>query len=317
MKLLRLWFMGVFFVVTLFGCGGGSGGSSSGGGPTPFVSWSSIVPPDTVKVEGFSKEEAYTRSEGTLIDGVSNLGISGFSSATLQYDSQGIIEQIDINTPNVFVSWDVNSGDLIEYSGVNIFAIDSLESDIAVAINPLDSNVGWEYQTFGVWETGRKFLAGNIGAMSMGAPTPASSIPLSGVASFAGSSSGIFVDTAGNDYFVYSDLDVAFDFEQRQTIRFFTNNSVKISVDELISAGLPDNPPTDNSLDLSGTLSYNLGANIFTGDVTTPTMSGTTTGQFYGPNAEELGGVFSLTNDPFRPTSYYSGAYGAAAIPSP
>ena len=39
-------------------------------------------------------------------------------------------------------------------------------------------------------------------------------------------------------------------------------------------------------------------------------MTGTSVGQFYGPAAEELGGVFSLRGT--NSLEHYSGAYGAA-----
>jgi len=58
-------------------------------------------------------------------------------------------------------------------------------------------------------------------------------------------------------------------------------------------------------------LSYTAGTNSFAGDVTNGgSLSGTSTGRFYGPSAEELGGVFILQAGSGIPETY-GGAYGA------
>ena len=72
--------------------------------------------------------------------------------------------------------------------------------------------------------------------------------------------------------------------------------------------------PNLPNLQVTGTLTYAENINSFTGPVSAfgaiGNMTGTSTGQFYGPVAEELGGVFSLTGD--ESLEHYSGAYGAA-----
>ncbi len=250
-----------------------------------------------------------------------------FSTATLTYDADKIIERIELETPNMTFAWDANSEDSIVYSGINIFAADSLEpinvSNIAAAINP--EAVGWEYQTFGVWETNRKFLdpvSGHIGAMSMGASTPQEDVPTPstpGSVLFEGRTNGIYVDATGVDYYVYSDLSVEVHFDPdsaKTTLDFLpTSNNYKVSMDTLINSGLPGANTNDANFALSGTLTYSPTTNQFTGQLDTPIMSGDSTGQFYGPAAQELGGVFFLTDSASNPTMYYSGAYGAAQNP--
>ena len=49
------------------------------------------------------------------------------------------------------------------------------------------------------------------------------------------------------------------------------------------------------NLNMSGTLTYAPGQNLFAGTVTSATMTGTASGRFYGPNAEEIGGIYSLS----------------------
>ena len=64
-------------------------------------------------------------------------------------------------------------------------------------------------------------------------------------------------------------------------------------------------------LDLSGTLSYGPGSARFSGTLANAggTMSGASQGQFYGPAAQELGGVFGLKAATGVET--FVGAYGA------
>ncbi len=329
MKAFLSIFLGVSFFLLLFGCGGGGGGT--GGGPLTLVSWSSIVPPATVETAGISQETEYMRSAGDspVIETVSAPELYQFSTATFTYDADGIIERIELETPNMTFAWDTNSDDSIEYSGINIFAIDSLEpinaSNIAAAVNP--EAVGWDYQTFGVWETNRQLsdpVVGYLGAMSMGAPTPQEAVPLppgpgSDQVYFNGHSNGIYVDQNGIDYYVYSDLTALVDFKPSSeitTLTFETTNNYKVTMESLINTRqLPDFNTNDPNFAMSGTLTYSPTTNQFTGQLTTPIMSGDTTGQFYGPAAQELGGVFFLTDDELNPRMYYSGAYGAAQSP--
>jgi len=65
----------------------------------------------------------------------------------------------------------------------------------------------------------------------------------------------------------------------------------------------------NTALDLTGSLSYNAGSNQFTGNVnnTGSTLTGTATGRFYGPAAQEIGGTFGLTGS----AGYYGGGFGA------
>jgi hypothetical protein len=164
--------------------------------------------------------------------------------------------------------------------------------------------IGWEYQTFGAWETGRGTGAGTIGAISVGAPTAGSAIPTTGDVTFTGATVGLYLDASGaNDYVTASDLTVDADFAAR-SLAFTTANTEKIHVLTAVTSGAPD-------LDLSGTLTYAAGTNSFSGALTAAGgMSGNTQGRFYGPSAEELGGVFALSGS--SGVESYAGAYGAA-----
>lgn len=98
------------------------------------------------------------------------------------------------------------------------------------------------------------------------------------------------------------DLEVVVNFGERSLDFATTNTQVK----QIIDDPFVRNP----GLDLSGTLKYKEGSNSFTGDINAKNsgLSGTADGRFYGPEAEELGGVFSTRSSGVEA---YDGAFGA------
>jgi len=99
-----------------------------------------------------------------------------------------------------------------------------------------------------------------------------------------------------------ADLTVNVDFSRRG-LGILSNNTITTR-DLSTAVARPD-------LNLSGTLIYSSGSSAFAGTLAnaSATMSGTSKGRFYGPAAQELGGVFSI-KAPSGPESFV-GAYGA------
>jgi hypothetical protein len=63
-----------------------------------------------------------------------------------------------------------------------------------------------------------------------------------------------------------------------------------------------------STLNMTGTLNYTAGSNQFTGNVSTVGgLTGTATGRFYGPTAQEIGGTFGVTG---AGVTTYGGAFG-------
>ena len=177
----------------------------------------------------------------------------------------------------------------------------SAANSIAIVANPYVA--GWDYQSFGVWNTQAPGGdGGTIGAHSFGAATPASAVPLSGSATFAGKLGGLYISPAGEGSTAAADVTVNADFSAR-SLGFASSNTVTMR-------NLATAMPAPN-LNLSGTLNYASGSNTFSGTLTSAggTMSGTSNGQFYGPKAEELGGVFAVKSPTTVET--FTGAYGA------
>lgn len=296
-------FVGIMGLLT--GCGGGGGGSTT----TSFVKWSAIRPPATVTASGISTEVGFTVS-GSTVDSLTDHGTSNGSSASISYRDDGSISKISIDTPNGSVVWDERSGDSIDDTNILVVAAKQDLSAVGYAVNATYPGVPWEYQTYGVWLEADSATSGTFGGISIGAPTAGSAIPTTGTATFDGLLSGWYIDSAGEPYATVGVVGVDANFETRQL-------GFSSTTDSAFNLNTQTYHPNPSNLDMTGTLTYDPGINSFSGTVTAAGdtgLSGTSTGQFYGPNAEELGGVFNLSG---AGVEFYSGAYGAAQVPSP
>jgi hypothetical protein len=187
------------------------------------------------------------------------------------------------------------------FSGTSPFlALSPTNGDaIALAANPFA--LGWDYQSFGVWDSPSRF-GPQITAATFGAPTPASAVPTSGTATFTGKLGGLYVSSSGEGSVATGNVTMNADFGARSLA--FTSTGTVTTRD------LATTVPATN-LDLSGTLTYVPGSSTFSGVLNNAggTLSGQSTGRFYGPGAQELGGVFSVRSP--TTSELFAGAYGA------
>ena len=159
---------------------------------------------------------------------------------------------------------------------------------------------GWNYQSFGVWNT-QTTTGGSITSSSFGAATPASAVPTTGTASFVGKLGGIYVSPAGEASMASADVRVNADFGNRSL--GFASQGTRLTQDLKGSTSAPQ-------LNLGGTLTYSPATNTFSGTLTNAggTMSGSSTGRYYGPAAQELGGVLTVKSP--STVEMLTGAYG-------
>jgi C-lobe and N-lobe beta barrels of Tf-binding protein B len=275
-------------IVVLGGCAGGGGGG--GGGSTnlpvvqPFTSWSAVQPNSKVPAQGMSQTMTVSSiSSFSAVD-------TSASSATLTFGASRQLTGLQISAPAGGMSWDstVPGGGTVGCgNGVCTASKDSGASE-ALTIDPYF--VGWNYQSFGVWQTG-SFPNGTFGAMSFGAPTPVSGLPSTGSATYAGLTAGVYVAANGQLSGTSANMSATVNFSNRSVA--FTTSGTTLSTPSGTLTARPE-------LNLTGTLTYLSGATQFTGAVNTNTinpsfqLSGNATGRFYGPAAEEIGGVYSL-----------------------
>lgn len=297
--------------LTVAACGGGGGGGGGGGWSTldTFTRFSAIVPDRPTRIQGSSQEVPYTWDPVTEV--VTSYGaptsFGPTATADVTVDATGEFTSLDFTSAaGTKLSFRTDAGDtfgvLIVDSTVGA-AISAAEDKYALYARSLD--LGWDYQTFGIWATETGNASGIAGTFSLGALTPVSSIPAAGTATYLGSAGGYYVDPAGTENFTVALMTATANFGAR-SIGFNTAGTQQST--DLLTFTANDN------LNLSGTLTYAPGVNQFTGPVTTvgggvgnAPMTGTATGSFYGPAAEEIGGGFSARG---AGVSGYMGAFG-------
>ncbi len=290
----------------LTACGGGGGGAGGTSATLQyFTRISAVTVPGTVRATGVSVESTYT-ANSSAVTSVSTPVDSTNSSVDLTYNSSGLLNKIVITTPTSTKTLDsaagAQFGTLIGSSGVIGAAQSANLQDFAAY--PYDpSSIGWDYQTFGIWETGRGTGSGTAGAISVGAVTSVASMPTTGTATYSGYSGGAYVNSSGADFLTRSTVTMATNFATR-TIAFSTGSTVKVATTALTTA------INDNNLNLSGNLTWNSGSSAFTGTIsTTGGMTTVVNGNFYGPSAIEAGGVFYGRAS--SGVESYVGAFGA------
>ena len=291
-------------------------------GPAPHPSFSMFPFPASFNPTGISYVAKY-KDDGVAVTSVEYpSSASTTSTLSLAYDSTGTLEHLTFTTPTNYViplpenaDFNKTKGDSIESLGaigLPTFwsAVNQWGTQRALVADPYAQR--WNYQTFGVWEKqpyrsnifgDSERIDGKIGAMSAGWPTPDTSIPTAGSANFAGALGGVYISPDGSISYAHANVSVATDFAAR-TLDF--SSSGTRTTDLTTFASRPD-------LDLAGTLTYAPNVNLFNGSLTTSggTLTGTSTGKFYGPDAQELGGVFFLRSRDPGLIETFGGAYGA------
>lgn len=277
-------------------CGGGSGGPGGPDGPS-YTSFDSLERPGTTTLKGIGREGTFTRTEGVVTH--SDFTPVGETSADVTLDSDGNPTKFVLKTPSESRTWDRSNSTFDKRDDGLLIAQRNDGSSGIIAADPAANN--FEYQTFGLWGTSRETnnqTNGRFGLYSVGSETAAADIPASGTATFKGTAAAQWIDAQGDDQDVMTaDTTLRANFADR-SVRFNTTNS-----DLGLREGLQP------ELDMNGTLHYPSGSNKMSGTVRTAGgMSGTADGRFYGPGAQEAGGVFSLRG---RGNEVLDGGFGA------
>jgi hypothetical protein len=285
----------------LSACGGGGGGTVAAPTgvvvqTTPFTKWSDVQGTTNIEAKGLGKYANYTHVNGvvTSFDDIVQDSPNPQTSAVFSFDN-GALTSVSINSNGRL------AGGLTSNLTADPDFVTALDlTTRAVVSNP--KSTAWNYQSFGVWENGLTSTNRTVGVMSVGSPT--ANFNRTGSATFYGEVVGSYVDTAGNGNTVLANLTVTANFDAKTL--GLTTSGTRISPDVWQNQAFV----SKGTLDLTGTLNI-AGNGTFSGTLTTTSgLTGGSTGQFYGPGAVELGGVFVL---PAAGTSVetYSGAYGA------
>ena len=268
-----------FALLGLAGCGGGGGGGGDDGVSTP-PPITNLPDNATTTLNGQSISAAYDPDSITSVT-------AGEASTTLT-TRDGQVVAVSLTAPDTNIAFAVSNGDIIRQNASAVVAT-SGTGDAELGL----SN-GYQHQTFGVWIEGDPTTSGVVGAGSFGRKTTS---PLSGTASYTGTSAG-YLQQGTNRYVTSSTIEVTTPDFKEVTINSTNTRAVSVTAGELPNAG-------DYNFTGTGIVS----GSGFKADVngTVATISGSANGQFYGPTAEEVGGTFALQGS----DGQYLGAFGA------
>lgn len=158
---------------------------------------------------------------------------------------------------------------------------------------------GWNYQTFGAFDSGSKFnyaVAYQSFGMNTTKPQMQKLNELNGTATYTGISSAHYYEGGNFDITkqkqTTSDVTIKADFGKR-SLDFETKNTKLYTLGDGFKFG---NPEAKSNLNLKGSAKWDAGSSKFVGNVksTDKTLSGKLNGSFYGDKAAEVGGTFGL-----------------------
>ena len=301
----------------LSACGGGGGGGGSGNLSQliesqliEFSSWANVQANQTVRLQGISHNTDYTAPAPNFVVTQLTASTDASSTVSITYDGQQNVSAVSLTSGSKSQTFATSSGDTIGNLGTYLgasysdiaFATDANGTNVGIAAEPLASNLNWNYQSFGAWETGRGTGSGYAAVASVGSMTTGAGIPTTGNATYTGYSGGVAISADGTqDFIVVSNFQATADFATRSVSIQATNSGSYDPVNVITNLN-------DTQYNYTGVLTYSAGSNSLSGTILTSVNNGTADGRFYGPSANEIGGIFEVRG---AGVYGYFGAFGA------
>jgi hypothetical protein len=273
----------LLLVLALAGCGGG--GSSNGNmrpdGLSPtYVDLTVVTSPTSVPATSTAFNNSTTAFPAETL--TPQIAVSNAPSVRVTIPELGV--------DDVFTMADIRASTFPATSGVQLttFSHTSAGSTRTLTyVVPGQSVLPLRYSSLGYWEmTDLTTGVTHSVALSFGSRTFGTDIPTTGTASYAGTMIGTAVE--GTALFsLTADAIGTANFGNR-TLAVATNNSMKMDRTSGIST-------PDAGYNLTGTLSHQMGVNSLSGTLTSVNgRSGPALGNYYGPQAAEVGFTFQL-----------------------
>ncbi|MHA6346426.1 transferrin-binding protein-like solute binding protein [Roseivivax sp. CAU 1761] len=281
--------------LTLLGAcsnGGGSGGINA----TPLKSFSEAVEQGgTYQTTGIVTSAAYTTNSDDEVTSVGDAETAPNAQLYMHIEEE-LLRAARVNQSGADFAFNEGKGaEIVGSEDGQVFVVVN-EDETMGGLFADPAGIGFEYQSFGVWDVMGEDNAGRAAAGSFGVRTAADAMPTTGTASYSGQSAGQVV-TDGQAYLTGSQVTLSTDFE---TVDMSSTDTTVVDM----STG---NVTTTARPDLDFTASGDLDGSGFTSNIDTAGFEGSVNGQFYGPGAEEVGGTFAATTG----GSNYMGAFGA------
>jgi hypothetical protein len=161
---------------------------------------------------------------------------------------------------------------------------------------------GLDYTTYGLWswntydtDTG-EILTSRVTAVNFGFPTGASSMPSTGIAAYNGTMTGRLSDSLSSTQSVTGTANLMVDFSTSDVSLNMTNMTIQGQMFRNLSGAgsITNNTFVDTNNRFIGGFTGTLATDPIQPGQIGPDMSGTVQGNFYGPSANEVGGVFEM-----------------------
>lgn len=272
---------GVASLVCLAACGGGDESKS-------YVALSKL-PDGTTKLNGKAVTAAVASGPGSSLivtsvatDNSAELDVtrSGGNTIALSAAANGSTATVDTGVGGTI-------------SGTTVVNAATASGDTVFVLVDQSTN-GRNYQNYGFWQEGIGTNNSRIHSGSFG--SSADSLPSgAGTATYSGNALGIYVSAIGSPYATVSDVSVNTDFSN---VSVTSSGTRKADLSTAFESSASNLDFTSTST-VSGT--------SFSGTVTGGDVAGTISGEFYGPNGTEVGGVYSTSGT----GGTYFGSFGA------
>ena len=296
----------------------GVSGCVSGGGTNDFVSFATIPTGETTRIPGNALVASYNvDNNGKVSPDTTPTTYS--TAANVHVTSSGNVDSGSVSIPSP------DQGASISYSTSNYSTApatvggitgDPTDNFLGVAADagnaviavPDPTMVSFNYQSFGIWANGdlSPSSSGYVSAFSGGAPT-ADVASLSGTASYDGVAAGWYVDDQGVPYAAFADFHAGINFDANKVTSLYTSDTYLTNpnlASPMEASNLDFNQTNVILPDVSATGAFT--SEIGADGLNTGTMTGQLNGQVFGPNGEEVGGLFQLSGS----GGSYMGAVG-------
>lgn len=285
----------VFLCALLGACGGGGGGGAPLGAGDPVPVPDPPAPTndslaDLTVDETFEALSVVMKFDvdgaGTASNVSSNL-VDQSGNATVSYDIGDDSFRVNVSQGGVSFADTFAPANIDPGQSDTSFTVYSKNNDdrVLILLNPQDPELDFTYGTFGNWlNVDRAGSTLSQGYVIFGIRTPAANVPGTGTATYSGETFGSLVDAAGTVFSVTGTAQLTADFAAG-TLGGDFNDAAKINVlTDVVS-------PWRNF-----TITTTINGNVFDGTAQTDdgVLSGTAAGGFFGPGAEEAGGVWRM-----------------------
>ncbi len=293
-----------FGMPLLTACGGGGGGSAGTVGaatpaPAPAAAPTSGI---AINLQPAKTTVTYSAAASTAIGAGKGMGnitiamVGQSATITLSTDASGNLSGVTIPAGSINdTASSGGTGRSLTDPATLLFGFqlqDTLyfANTISYSLSQAAAGQGLSSSAYGIWASTGKSLPGDVGVFAIGNPTPPTSVPTSGSATFNGftvGAGGPINSNAADGSSIYSlkgDAQIVANFATQSVTANLTNFTTSRSYSNSIQTSVPD---------LAGKAT--MSGNAYSGPISGGGLTGTINGNFYGSTAQETAGVWQAS----------------------